>query len=317
MKTLAALVVGVAVVGVAASAAAQELPRAMRLEVKGDACVTSESLREALSVALRSDPIDPSAGPRLFVEVLAGASLGRARWRVIGAEGAALRERTVTITGGCGMLLRELALSIAVAYESSAPAPPAVGCDAVCLAKIRAEVRAELCRENPRSCNVDGVIPVLLAGGALSLGLTADPGGGAWLGGEVRVGEVFSAGMEARVLFPSRAVQEPSNEPFELTAVTFALVPCARWKVLLGCAFADIGMLIGGGVTVPSGIPVLATFGVGPRVAVHVPFAKRFGFRAFADLRFAPVPSRAIFASGGRWESSVASGLIGVGFTFE
>lgn len=196
-----------------AAAAFDDVPRTFRLEVRENKCMTGESLREAIAVALRKDPIDASAGPRLEVEVLAGSSLARARWRFLNAEGTELRQRTNTVTGGCSALVAEVALSIAVAYETSAPAPPpAVGCDAACRAQIRAEVRAELCRENPRSCNVDGVIPVLMAGGALSLGLTADPGGGAWVGGEVRFGEVFSAALDARV--------------------SSRLVPCRRWGVL-------------------------------------------------------------------------------------
>lgn len=161
------------------------------------------------------------------------------------------------------------------------------------------------------------ITPVLLAGALLSAGFTADPGPGAWLSGELRFGDSFSAGAEARVLFPSRAVPS-AGDPFDVTAATLALVPCYRWKVLLGCAVADIGFLALGGVTSPAGEPVLATLGVGPRLAVHIPFAERFGVRIFGDLRIAPIPTRARFIdTGGRWESNVASGLFGVGLSFE
>ena len=190
---LAGAVVGAAVLLVAASAAAEELPRALRLEVAGDtACLGAEHLREALAVALGTDPIGEQASARLVVQVLAGESLGRARWRIEDAAGHLFRERTVTVTGACGVLLRETALSIAVAYETSRE--PAEPCDTKCRAKIRAEVRAELIKE----LRMD-IVPVLMAGGLLSAGFTADPGWGTYLGGEVR--SVRSSVPDWRLVF--------------------------------------------------------------------------------------------------------------------
>lgn len=302
----------IAALFIASSATAVELPRTMRLEVKGDAtCLDADRLREAMAVALGADPIDEEAAAHLVVTVLAGEQLGRARWRVEDAAGRVLRERTITVTGGCGALVRETALSIAVAYETGAA--PAAPCDTACRAKIREEVRAELIKE----LRMDGIVPVLMAGGMLSAGFTADPGWGAFLGGEVRFGEVFSTALEARILFPSRVVDDTS-QVFGLTAITFALVPCGRWKVLMGCGFADLGMLVGGGgVSAPGGLPVIATFGFGPRLAAHIPIGDRFGVRAWADLRIAPVPSEVTFYGGGRWASNPVSGLFGIGATFQ
>lgn len=293
---------------VATPAVAEPFPRRFRLDVAPNTCTNAEALREALAVALRSDPVDPAATDLVAVEVLAGSNLARARW----STGA--RERTVTVTGGCAALLAELALSIAVAYETDAP--PVVACDAACRAQIRAEVRAEICQENPRSCNVD-IVPVVLAGGLLSAGLTADPGGGAWLGGEVRFGETFSAAAEARVLFPSRA-RSTAGDDFAVTLGSLAVVPCVRWSWLLGCVSADIGFLALGVVTT-SGEPIVATFGVGPRLAVQIPLGDRFGLRVFADARFAPVPSRVgpFLDTGGRWQTEIASGLFGLALTFQ
>lgn len=161
------------------------------------------------------------------------------------------------------------------------------------------------------------IIPVLLAGGLLSAGLTADPGGGVWLGGELRFGDTFSTALEARVLFPSRVVPT-AGAPFDLTQAAFALVPCARWKYVLGCISADIGMFIGGGIYAPEGLPVLATFGVGPRLAGQFPITERFGIRIFADLRIAPIPTHIGFQDApGTWDSNPVSGLFGAGITFE
>ena len=163
------------------------------------------------------------------------------------------------------------------------------------------------------------VSPVLLAGGLFSAGFTADPSGGFFVGGEVRAGEVFSGALEARVLFPSRVVAEPTGFEFGVTSVTAALVPCLRWEALLGCAVFDIGMLIADVSTAPfAGPPIVEKLGLGPRLGVRLPFAKRFAFRAFADLRFAPIPSSyTTLDTGARWESGVVSGMFGAGFSFE
>lgn len=317
------LAVLVVLLGAAPAAAApDDVPRTFRLDVRGHACITGESLREALAAVLRSDPVDATAGARLEVDVIAGSTLARGRWRILDAAGAALRERTITVAGGgCVQLLHDLALSLAVAYESSAPAPPpAVGCDAACRAQIRAEVREELCREHPRSCNPVDITPVLLVGGMFSAGFTSDVGGGAWLGGELRFGEIFSGALEARVLFPSRVVSQPTGFAFDVTTVTAALVPCARWSVLLGCAFVDVGALFATVTnTVPfSGPPVVATLGFGPRVAVHIPFADRFAARIFAELRIAPAPSSFVaLDTGSRWESNPVSGTVGAAIAFQ
>jgi hypothetical protein len=84
--------------------------------------------------------------------------------------------------------------------------------------------------------------------------------------------------------------------------------------------FADVGMFIsGGGTLLPNAPPpVVATFGFGPRLALRIPFAERFAFRAFADLRIAPIESSYNFINdGSRWTSSVVSGLFGIGLSFE
>lgn len=297
-----------------ASAALAEMPRTMRLDVThaggADACPSSERVRESLAVAAGVDPIDASAPARLVVTLAAGADLARGRWELYGADGAKLRERSATVTGSCSQLVAELALSFAVAWET----PAVVPCNCH---DARHEELLRILLKGYGGGRMD-VHAVVMAGGLFSAGLTADPGGGFFVGGEA-AGEILRGALEVRVLFPSRAVQEPTKQAFSLTAVTAALVPCARWKVLLGCAFVDVGMFIGGGVTAPPpGIPVIATIGLGPRLAVHVPFAEHFAFRAFADLRIAPAPSQVRFVdTGTTWQSNVVSGLFGVGVAFE
>lgn len=300
----------------AAAVARAEMPRTARLEVKhvegAAACPGAERVREALAVAAGVDVVDASSQARLVFTLAAAGDLARGRWELVDEHGATIRTRSATVTGTCTQLVAELALAFAVAWET-APAP--CTCDEACQAKARDAARRDLINEGYRS-PMDLSVAVM-AGGLLSANLTADPGPGLFLAGELHK-DWFSGALEVRVLFPSRVVAEPTKFEYDYTAITGALVPCARWKVLLGCAVFDVGMLIAGGDVSFADSSVIATLGIGPRLAVHVPFAERFAVRAFADLRFAPVPSVSTFIdTGAKWQSEVVSGLFGVGLAFE
>lgn len=292
-----------------------EAPRTMRLEVVRAAgaehCPNAEQVRDALAVSAGVDPIDDVAPARLVVTLTAGTDVARGRWEMFDAGGVLVRSRNATVVGTCSQLVAELAVTFAVAWET-APAP--CTCDEACQARARDAARLQLLAEGyvPR---MDLTVAVL-GGALLSANYTADPGPGMFLAGELHR-DWFSGALEARVLFPSRVVAEPTKDEFDITALTAALVPCARWKVVLGCIFVDFGMLLTSRAEIATN-PITATLGFGPRLAVHVPFAERFAVRAFADLRFAPVPStRNFLDTGGRWESNLVSGLFGLGLSFE
>lgn len=294
-----------------AGIARADMPRTARLEVKhadgAEACPGAERVREALAVAAGVDVVDASSPARLVFTLAAAGDLARGRWELVDENGATIRTRSATVTGTCTQLVAELALAFAVAWET-APAP--CTCDAACMQKAREELLAE-----GYVRRMDLTVAVL-GGALLSANYTADPGAGMFLAGELHR-DWFSGALEARVLFPSRVVAEPTEDEFDITALTAALVPCARWKVVLGCAFVDFGMLLTSRAEIATN-PITATLGFGPRVAVHIPFAQRFAVRAFVDLRFAPVPStRNFLDTGGRWESNLVSGLFGLGLSFE
>lgn len=300
------------------SARADLPPRTFRLEVRADgtSCPDVDGMRDALALALRVDPIVGTSPARLVVTLLQAGALARGGWEMFGPEGVKLRERTFTITGSCAQLAKDLALTFAVFYDTP-PASESSTCDAACQAKAREDARRELIAEGYRP-PMD-VHAVVMAGGLLSANLTADPGGGFFLAGEAR-GKILSGGLEVRVLFPSRAVEDVIGYTFEISSFTAALVPCARYRYFVGCVVFDVGMLVAGGTVAPplAGPPIVATLGIGPRVAAQIPFAERFGARVFADLRIAPIPSSYNFINtGGRWESEVVSALFGVGLTFE
>lgn len=288
------------------SAFAEPLPRSFQLDAVSE-CFSKDDLHDAIAGALGTDPTSSVSADKIEVRTLVGASKARARW-VAWRGGEPVRERSI-VAFDCASLLRELTLSIVIAYETTEPDRE---CGAACRESIRTQIRAELLRELKMDLR-----PLIFAGGLFSAGHTADPSGGVVLGGEIRFAEPFSAGLEARVLFPARAEQTPSKESFDLSVVSFGLVPCFRHSFFMGCAAVDFGMLIGGGVTAASGLPVIATLGVGPRAGVHFGFLDHFGVRVFADLRFSPVQSRIDFAGGGRWESPIVSGLFGAAFSFE
>jgi hypothetical protein len=134
--------------------------------------------------------------------------------------------------------------------------------------------------------------PFFMVGTLISAGFTPSPGAGIWTGAELLgAGEVFSLGLEARFLFPSRAIEDPSGRPFDLSAFVLALVPCVRWSWILGCAVGDFSLLYAGTGLAPDRRSPSAIGGVGPRLALQLPlsdFSQRLGLRIFADLRFSP-----------------------------
>ena len=213
-------------------------------------------------------------------------------------------------------------------------------CDAECRAALRAEgerigrkkARAEMAsivRKQVQAAievsygrRVDPSLS-LIVGGALSAGLTLDVGPGFFLGGEARwrrfdqVG--FSVGLEAQTLFPSKALELSGGRILDITQIVLAAVPCVQYKWFSGCAFGDVGMLVGGGpgpISFPRG-PVLATGGFGPRIGFQVPFAERFMVRAFTELRVSPIRTGFIFDDAGvQWDNPLVMGLFGLGISF-
>lgn len=228
-----------------------------------------------------------------------------------------------------------------VPRPKEAPAPP---CDAACREAIRAEgeregaakaraqfdekvrevrreVRATL--ESIYRRRVDPSLS-LIAGGALSAGLTLDVGPGFFLGGEARWRKFDQVGpsvaLEVQTLLPTKAQDLGYPKILEITQVVVAAVPCVQYKWFSGCVFGDVGMLIGGGpgpISFEGGDPVLVTAGFGPRLGFQIPFAERFMVRAFAELRISPIQTGFIFYDEGtQWDNPLVTGLFGIGISF-
>ena len=157
-------------------------------------------------------------------------------------------------------------------------------------------------------------------GGALSLGLTADPGPGAWVAAEIRPIERFSMGFELRGTFPSRVVAvEPADptKPFgtpkepDVSSLAVLFVPCFRYWRLMGCAVGHFGFDMGQSPTDLAGWPVL---GAGPRIGIEIPFAERFFVRGHGDAIFQFTGSGFTLEDENlAWSQSLVSGYIGIG----
>jgi hypothetical protein len=168
------------------------------------------------------------------------------------------------------------------------------------------------------------VYPALLGGGLVFVGLTGEPGGGVWLAGELLGARTrtYSFALETRFLFPSRVIEEATKKPFEVSTVMVAMVPCARWYGLLGCAVVDMSAFIAGNGLPSTVYPLSIGVGVGPRLAAQIPLseAKLIGLRIFADLRFAlgrtPLADNHADAKEYDFKSEVISGLFGVALTY-
>jgi hypothetical protein len=175
----------------------------------------------------------------------------------------------------------------------------------------------------------------VLVGGALSLGFTADVGPGLFLGGEAHWRRKeewgFHLGLESRFFFPTKGGINTSGEVLDVTLLDFALVPCARYKWVLGCALLDAGVTFASGEALAGpevedrGLRPLFMLGMGPRLGVEIPLGDHVGIRAFADLRFSPLPPTGYYTrivgaplpEGYRtWEHPPVSGFLGVGVSF-
>lgn len=167
----------------------------------------------------------------------------------------------------------------------------------------------------------------------MSAGYAADVTPGFQLGAELRSvheeTDVFRMGFEFRGLLPGRAIAREPVDPakatspreFDLSQMSVLLVPCLRWKYLVGCGVTEGGMMI---LQDKLGLGVRPTVRFGPRLGLEVPFAERFAVRAFGEVLFAAVNSGFGYKDpsvpGGDapnvvWNESIASGFFGAGLS--
>lgn len=170
----------------------------------------------------------------------------------------------------------------------------------------------------------------LRAYGMMTSLLTANVGGGVGVGVDV-MGEIISVSGEVRVVLPGRVyATEPvpgatSYFPveFDLSQFTALVVPCARYKYLVGCAVVQAGFF-GWKSTVSEG--TFATWGVGPRLGFEVPFAQRFSVFGFGEALFSPQQSTNSFTlpppgdpngpvANTRWRQSAVAGFFSAGLS--
>lgn len=154
----------------------------------------------------------------------------------------------------------------------------------------------------------------------MSLGFTADPGPGAWLGAELRPIENISVGLEVRGMFPSRVVpgipldaSKPSGAPAEpaVSSAVLLFVPCFRYWWLMGCGVAQVGF---SAAQSPADLTGWPSYGLGPRVGIEIPFAGRFFVRAHGDVVFDLAASSLSLPDANlKWQQPPVSGFAGLG----
>jgi len=168
----------------------------------------------------------------------------------------------------------------------------------------------------------------------MSAGYTANVGLGFQLGAELRSAkdesDIFRLGLEIRGLVPGIAYARDRLDPkvldtipqeLDVSQLSTQLVPCVRWKYLLGCGVAQLNVVF---MQNKGGMVSDWAFGFGPRLGLEVPFAERFAVRAFGE---ALVTARVAGVDYGIpppgddgspnvvWRQSVVSGFFGVGLS--
>ncbi len=160
-------------------------------------------------------------------------------------------------------------------------------------------------------------------GGLLSVGFTADVGPGIFGGVDLRWFDKDDFGFvltgEVRGVFPAKAGIRDDGKAEDLWTLTFGVAPCLRYKWALGCAVFDGGWMFATGPQpdYKTNTGLTPNVGIGPRLGLDLPIMEHFGIRAFADLRFSPLPTDLSYNRQVIWNSPVVSGLFGVGVSFK
>ena len=163
-------------------------------------------------------------------------------------------------------------------------------------------------------------------GGLLSVGYTADAGGGLYGAVDLRWNDAkeedwgFVLTGEVRALLPAKVGTYGNTGAYTLSlgVVSGGLAPCLRYKVLLGCAIVDAGAhFVSGPNLGKRNSDFGPALGIGPRFALDLPVVGRFGIRVFADLRFGPLPATESVNNVVLWREPPVSGLFGLGVAFK
>lgn len=277
----------------------------------GDCSQRDEAeVRDLLVGVVHQDPFVPAGQKGTFslrVDVRAAPGGVRATFALFDAGGASLGVSQVEDKTCDGAHLK-LAASIALLLQPKKPVEPPPcppcpepGCDRECRSAVRIalkdevkkEVRAEelpklreeAARDAKKAVAPSGAFSGLRAafGGGALLGLefAADPAPGFWLSGEAR-SERWSFGLEARGLFPTRALSPAGGSTVDVGAVSGLLSPCVRYQWLAGCGLVELGGVWLTGASGAGNDGVL--FGLGARARVDIPIVSGFEARLFGDL---------------------------------
>ena len=204
---------------------------------------------------------------------------------------------------------------------ASPPAPspraPAI-CDARCIDEVARRITRGLPRPAGHALNLGLTVA---AGGLFTAAFASEAGPGLWLGFSAQRGWL-SVGIEARGVFPAAAITYEPGDSSYVMSTSGLLVPCARYKLLSGCVFVEVGSLL---FTVPGNASPERNvlFALGPRAALDVPIGAGFSVRVFAELALHPyLPVFLVRTSTEpdapieRWVTPIASGVFGAGFTW-
>jgi hypothetical protein len=189
--------------------------------------------------------------------------------------------------------------------------------------EIKEEMREEIARQLqlvlppqlPPDKPLRMTFPYAVAAGAvLSLGYGLDAGFGMVASFQWRPVEPFSAGIDLRFMFPVKwaewgPVETAPKHVLNATVISAQLAPCVRWKVLVGCAVADAGMLL---ITAnySSQIEVFPRLAFGPRVGFDVPLSERIAVRLFVDLLVNPLDQGILWGDPGKPKDEITEATV-------
>jgi hypothetical protein len=313
-------------------------------------CPDETALKGAVVQRLGYDPFFPAARQTIVVEITDEAAGLRARMRLVDEHGIIVGSRELSDrANNCSELVASLALAISIALDPSAAlgANPAVDAVAAGAANPKKEAEeaqpaspAAVVPEAPTTPPAPVTAPVSSTrdrrpaksskaggGGAPSpfavrgalfgaLGAAPSTALGGRLGGSVRSEWFYFAFELADQLPASRSA--PFGGNVQTSVLDVALLPCAAWHMLAGCALFQAGSLRAKASGVDSPVTAHSLYlAAGVRVEISPELGRHLRLLVNVDALRALTPVTLRLLSGDVWQTPALSGAAGAGLEWQ
>jgi hypothetical protein len=269
-------------------------------------CPDEPALRQLVAARLGVDPFLPEAPSIVTVKVLSGELLQAEV--ALESPGAPIRRKTLT-GKDCTELVQSVAVTVALVVDpvlkraepepvvveekKPEPAPPPVPV-----------------KEPPPPAD-EPLHWVLSVGGSANVGQAISVQPNLRLETRLRLGPIFSIGLEGRIAFP--VTGSLTQGALTTSAMLGAVVPCLHWKWLAGCADFTAGSLRLEGQALASARAASVFHAmVGLRAVLSVPLSSHFAVGAMIEGQVPLTRATALVGTERVWTVPPVGGGLGL-----